>query len=83
MPRPEHCRIDPAGFSVDTATRMPPAWALSRLSGWKTGWDRSQKPTVPIGIIGVIACGLPKLLIGDKTWFFILGAIIGVFFEPA
>ena len=28
-------------------------------------------------------CGLSMLVTGDKTWFYILGGILGVFFGPA
>ena len=50
------------------------AWLDDRLGA---------KPTVLIGVVGVTACGVPLLLIGDKTWFYILGGIMGVFFGPA
>ena len=36
-----------------------------------------------IGVAGVTACRVPLLLIGDKTWFYVLGGIMGVFFGPA
>jgi len=41
------------------------------------------KPTILIGLIGVTACGIPMLFVEDKTWFYILGAIMGLFFGPA
>ena len=50
------------------------AWLDDRLG---------PKPTVLIGVAGVAACGIPMLLTGDKTWFYILGGIMGVFFGPA
>ena len=50
------------------------AWLDDRLG---------PKPVVLFGIIGVVSCGVPILLIGDKTWFYILGGIMGVFFGPA
>ena len=50
------------------------AWMDDRLG---------SKLTVLIGVAGVTACGVPLLLIGDKTWFYVLGGIMGVFFGPA
>ncbi len=50
------------------------AWLDDRLG---------PKPTVLIGLAGVAACGVPMLLTGDKTWFYVLGGIMGVFFGPA
>ena len=41
------------------------------------------KPTILVGLVGVAACGIPMLLIGDKTWFYILGGVMGLFFGPA
>ena len=50
------------------------AWLDDRLGA---------KPTVLIGVAGVAACGIPMLVVGDKTWFYVLGGIMGVFFGPA
>ena len=50
------------------------AWLDDRLGA---------KPTVLIGVAGVAACAVPMLLVGDKTWFYVLGGIMGVFFGPA
>ena len=41
------------------------------------------KPTILVGLIGVTACGVPMLVVEDKTWFYILGAAMGLFFGPA
>lgn len=50
------------------------AWLDDRLGA---------KPTVLIGVLGVTAAGIPMLLIGDKTLFFVLAGFIGLFFGPA
>ena len=50
------------------------AWMDDRLG---------SRTTVLIGVVGVTACGFPMLLTGDKTWFFALGGLMGVFFGPA
>ena len=50
------------------------AWMDDRLG---------SRTTVLIGVVGVTACGIPMLLTGDKTWFFALGGLMGVFFGPA
>ena len=54
------------------------AFGLAWLDDWL-----GAKPTILIGVLGVAATGVPMLLIGDKTWFFILGGVIGLFFGPA
>lgn len=41
------------------------------------------KRTVLIAIAGILIVGLPILVITSKTWFFILGALLGIFFGPA
>lgn len=41
------------------------------------------KPTILVGLLGVIAFGVPLLFIEEKLWFYILGAGIGLFFGPA
>ena len=60
--------------------------ATAGLGAFAFAWmdDRlGSKLTVLIGVAGVTACGIPLLLIGDKTWFYVLGGIMGVFFGPA
>jgi len=49
------------------------------------GWMDDKlgaKPTVLVGVFGVVAFGIPLLLIDSKLWFYILGAFIGLFFGP-
>jgi UMF1 family MFS transporter len=41
-----------------------------------------SKPTILIGVFAIAALGVPLLLIESKTWFWILGAGIGLFFGP-
>ena len=41
------------------------------------------KRTVLIAIAGILIVGVPILIITSKTWFFILGALLGIFFGPA
>lgn len=41
------------------------------------------KPTILVGLVGVIAFGVPLLFVESKLWFYILGAGIGLFFGPA
>lgn len=41
------------------------------------------KPTILVGLLGVIGFGIPLLFIESKLWFYILGAGIGLFFGPA
>jgi UMF1 family MFS transporter len=49
------------------------------------GWMDDKlgaKPTVLLGVFGILALGVPLLLITDKLWFYILGGLIGMFFGP-
>ena len=41
------------------------------------------KPTILISLAGIIAAGVPILLIDSVTWFWVLGALLGTFFGPA
>ncbi len=41
-----------------------------------------SKPTILIGVFGIAALGVPLLLITSATAFWILGALIGLFFGP-
>jgi len=41
-----------------------------------------SKPTILLGVFAIAALGVPLLLITDKTWFYILGGAIGLFFGP-
>lgn len=50
------------------------AWLDDRLGA---------KSTVLLGVAGVTVCGIPMLFVGDKTWFYVLGGIMGLFFGPA
>lgn len=49
------------------------------------GWMDDKlgaKPTVLIGVFGIVLFGIPLLLIDAKLWFYILGSFIGLFFGP-
>ena len=50
------------------------AWLDDRLGA---------KSTVLLGVAGVTVCGIPMLFIDDKTWFYVLGGVMGLFFGPA
>ncbi len=55
------------------------------LGAWGFAWmdDRmGAKPTILVGIAGVVAAGVPLLLTESTLWFYILGGAIGVFFGP-
>jgi UMF1 family MFS transporter len=56
------------------------------LGAFGFGWldDRiGAKPTILFALVGVLAFGIPMLVIESKLWFYILGAMIGLFFGPA
>lgn len=56
------------------------------LGAFGFGWldDRiGAKPTILLALVGVLAFGIPMLIIESKLWFFILGGMIGLFFGPA
>lgn len=40
------------------------------------------KPTILVGIAGIVLAGIPLLLTESTLWFYILGGAIGVFFGP-
>jgi UMF1 family MFS transporter len=40
------------------------------------------KPTILVGIVGIVLAGIPLLLTESTLWFYILGGVIGVFFGP-
>ena len=40
------------------------------------------KPTILVGISGIVLAGVPLLLTESTLWFYILGGAIGVFFGP-
>lgn len=49
------------------------------------GWldDRlGARATILAGICGIVACGIPILVLGDAIWFWIFGAALGTFFGP-
>ncbi len=55
------------------------------LGAFVFGWidDRlGAKPTILLGLVGILAFGVPLLLIESKLYFYILGAFIGLFFGP-
>lgn len=41
-----------------------------------------SKPTILLGVFAIAALGVPLLLITDAVYFWILGALIGLFFGP-
>ncbi len=41
-----------------------------------------SKPTILIGVFAIAALGIPLLLITDVFYFWVLGALIGLFFGP-
>ena len=56
------------------------------LGAFAFGWldDKiGAKPTILLALVGVLAFGIPMLVIESKLWFYILGAMIGLFFGPA
>ncbi len=53
------------------------AWGFALMD------DRmGAKPTILVGISGVVLAGVPLLLTESTLWFYILGGAIGVFFGP-
>lgn len=49
------------------------------------GWldDRvGAKPTILLGIAGIVLAGIPLLITTQVLWFYILGSFIGLFFGP-
>ena len=49
--------------------------------GWIDDWI-GAKPTILIGLVALVAIGVPLLLIETKLWFWILGSALGIFFGP-
>ncbi len=41
------------------------------------------KRTILIALAGILLVGVPILIITSKMWFYILGAVLGIFFGPA
>lgn len=59
--------------------------ATAGLGAFGFGWldDRiGAKPTILLGIAGVLAAGIPILLITETFWFYVLGGFLGLFFGP-
>lgn len=55
------------------------------IGAFAFGWMDDKlgaKPTVLLGVFGILVLGVPLLLITDKLWFYILGGLIGMFFGP-
>lgn len=48
---------------------------------WVDDWLGS-KPTIVIGLVALILLGIAILLVGEKTWFFVLAIGIGAFLGP-
>ncbi len=49
---------------------------------WVDDWIGS-KPTIAIAVTALIALGAAVLLVESKTWFYVLGAALGIFVGPA
>ncbi len=49
---------------------------------WIDDW-LGAKPTILIALAGLIVLGVAILVIHDKTWFWLLGLGLGIFFGPA
>lgn len=49
---------------------------------WIDDWIGARR-TILISLVGLTALGAGILVVTDKTWFWILGAAIGIFFGPA
>jgi UMF1 family MFS transporter len=59
--------------------------ATAGTGAFAFGWidDRvGAKPTILIGLVAIIAIGVPLLLVETQLWFWILGAALGIFFGP-
>ncbi len=55
------------------------------LGAFAFAWldDRmGAKPTILIGILGVVLAGIPLLVVTETLWFYFLGGLIGIFFGP-
>jgi MFS transporter, UMF1 family len=50
--------------------------------GWIDDWI-GPKTTILIALVGILAAGIPILMIESVAWFWALGALLGVFFGPA
>ncbi len=78
-----------AVFGMDTAEVLLFGILVNVTAGlgaFAFAWldDRmGAKSTVLLGVAGVAVCGVPMLLTGDKTWFYVFGGVMGVFFGPA
>ena len=42
-----------------------------------------SKPTILIAVASLAVCGLAILLVDSKLWFYVIGAVLGVFIGPA
>jgi UMF1 family MFS transporter len=49
---------------------------------WIDDWIGS-KPTIVISLVGLIATALVAILVRDVTWFWVAGALLGIFVGPA
>ncbi|MDH3739742.1 MAG: MFS transporter, partial [Alphaproteobacteria bacterium] len=49
--------------------------------GWIDDWI-GAKPTILIGLVAIIAIGVPLLIVETTLWFWILGSALGIFFGP-
>ena len=78
-----------AVFGMDTAEILMFGIIVNVTAGlgaFAFAWldDRlGAKATVLLGVAGVTVCGIPMLFVDDKTWFYVLGGIMGLFFGPA
>lgn len=49
---------------------------------WIDDWIGARR-TILISLVGLMILGAGILIVTDKTWFWVLGAAIGIFFGPA
>ena len=60
--------------------------ATAGVGAFAFGWIDDvigAKPTVLIALVGIVAVGIPILMVESTLWFWILGAVLGIFFGPA
>ena len=60
--------------------------ATAGIGAFVFGWIDDvigAKPTVLIALVGIVAVGIPILMVQSTMWFWILGALLGIFFGPA
>ena len=74
------------GMSVEEVLRF--GLALNATAGagaFAFGWIDDKigaKPTILIGLVFIVAIGVPLLLVETTLWFWILGSALGIFIGP-